>query len=532
MRNKALIALLLIVVLPVAALGWLGLRLLNSERQALEHRVQALVDAQLVAIDDLLSAYFASQRTALLADIQKLPSDTSALRAYSRTKPLVRQVFVMDGQGERVHPPRSAPLTEVEQRFLQRSADIWRNRDILYQSGLPRSDAASAAASGTASAQTAKADVPRSDGWYVWHWGTETDLIFWQRTAQRLIGIELEPARVKADLIGLLPTTGDAEDRLDQARIQLLDERGAVAYQWGAFPVTSAKPLAQRPLSHPLGSWKLAYYAPAVEGRDNSRTLGLASALAALALALGALAWYLHREQTRDARLAAQRVNFVNQVSHELKTPLTNIRMFAELLGDQLEHADDKPKRYLEIIVAESQRLSRLILNVLNFGRMQREALSLHRQPGTIDEAVATTLEAFRPALEGKSVAINFTGAAPASVSFDRDALEQILNNLLSNVEKYAAAGARVDIETAQSGELSIVRVRDYGGGIPKQERERIFQAFYRLSSKLSDGVTGTGIGLTIARELARLHGGDLRLLESESGALFELSLTTTKVAP
>lgn len=211
MRNKALIALSLIVLLPVAALGWLGVRLQNSERQALEHQVQALIDAQLVAIDDSLSSYFSARRADLLADTQVLASDVGTLRAYSRSKPLVRQVFLMDAQGERLHPPRDAPLTETEQRFLERSADIWRNRDILYQSAPPASQR-------SAPSEVAETNAPRSDGWYVWHWGTETDLIFWQRGIDRLIGIELEPARVKADLIGLLPATGSNADRLGQAR--------------------------------------------------------------------------------------------------------------------------------------------------------------------------------------------------------------------------------------------------------------------------------------------------------------------------
>ncbi len=518
MRRKALIALLLIVVLPVAALGWLGLRLQSSERQALEHRVQTLIDAQLVAIDDSLSAYFTARRGELLAEIDALADGTAALRNYARERPLVRQVFIMDAKGERLHPPTNAALTEAERRFLQRSADIWRNRDILYQSveALPPQE------------QSSNGEPKRSDGWYVWHWGTETDLIFWRRSAQRLIGIELEPARVKADLIALLPASGSADDRLGQARVQLIDDRGTVAYQWGAYqPKAEAKALALRPLSHPLGSWKLAYYAPAVAAGGGARALTLGSALAALALALGGLGWFLYREHTRAARLAAQRVNFVNQVSHELKTPLTNIRMYAELLNEHIEAAEEKPRRYLDIIVAESQRLSRLILNVLSFGRMQREVLRLHRQPGCVDDVVGATLEAFRPALETKAMAISFARGAPATVSLDRDALEQILNNLFSNVEKYAAGGARLEVTTSQDARRSTVRVRDYGAGIPRRERERIFEPFYRLSSKLSDGVTGTGIGLTIARELARQHGGDLQLLDSEPGALFEVSLET-----
>ncbi|MFO1351840.1 MAG: histidine kinase dimerization/phospho-acceptor domain-containing protein [Gammaproteobacteria bacterium] len=392
MRTPLLIALALIVLLPVGALGWLGLRLMASEQQALEHRVQTLVDAQLSAIDETLAGYFAAREAEFIAAAADLPQETEALRRYIQHAAPVRQVFIMDAQGERVHPPRNAPLTESEQRFLERSADIWRDKDIIYQGGgaapAPAAPTANPAPPSVSSAARPsapiKAEGTRTRGWYVWHWGAETDLIFWRRDAQgELLGFELEPAQVMADLIALLPATGGADDRLGDARVQLIDDRGTVVYQWGGFqPDPAQHALAVRPLGHPLGSWKLSYYAPALAAGQGARWLTLVSALTALALAVGGLALYLYREHTREMRIAHQRVNFVNQVSHELKTPLTNIRMYAELLADQIDEAEDKPRRYIDIIVAESQRLSRLILNVLNFARLQRQRLGLRRQPG------------------------------------------------------------------------------------------------------------------------------------------------------
>lgn len=540
MRSKALIALALIVLLPVAALGWLGLRVLGSEQQTLQNRVQALINTQLNSVDETLASYFAARQSELLADAQRLAVETDALRQYVQRAGRVRQVFVMDAKGERVHPPRVAPLSEAEQRFLQRSAEIWRNRDILYQGGgSTGAESPLTPSLGSAREPANRAQSVPAHGWYVWHWGAETDLIFWTRDASsRLIGFELEPARVMADLIGLLPVSDDVKDRLGDARMRLSDDRGRIVYQWGAWhdvkQTEAAKPLAVRPLGHPLGSWKLAYYAAPLAQKSGAGWFIMASILGALAFALGGLALYLYREHTREIRNAQQRVNFVNQVSHELKTPLTNIRMYAELLADQLgEHDDDsKPRRYLGVIVAESQRLSRLILNVLNFARLQRERLQLHRQPGRVDDVVSATLNSFRPALQAKGIAIDFRPNAPQTVSLDADALEQILNNLLSNVEKYAAAGGRLEVATSHAGTHSQVTVRDYGPGIPARERERIFAPFYRLSDRLSDGVTGTGIGLTIARELARLHGGELRLIEGDNGAAgacFQLSLRTAE---
>jgi len=332
---------------------------------------------------------------------------------------------------------------------------------------------------------------------------------------------------VLADIIDRLPATGETADHTDQGRIRLLDGRGSIAYQWGRFQPQEQQPaLAVLPLSHPLGGWKLAYLAPPLQGQDRYRWV-LLVVLAALAATLVGLAFYLYREHTREARLARQRVNFVNQVSHELKTPLTNIRMYAELLEGQIPEDEDRCRRYLGVILAESQRLSRLIANVLNFPRQQRDSLRLRTQTGSVDQMVNGVLAAFRPALESKGMRVEFQAGAGQMVNLDPDVVEQILNNLLSNVEKYAAEGKRVQVKTQQQGKQTLIAIRDWGPGIPQRERERIFQAFYRVSSRLNEGVSGTGIGLGITRDLARLHGGDLCLLPTEQGACFQVTLET-----
>jgi signal transduction histidine kinase len=117
-------------------------------------------------------------------------------------------------------------------------------------------------------------------------------------------------------------------------------------------------------------------------------------------------------------------------------------------------------------------------------------------------------------------------------VEFDRDAVEQILGNLFSNVEKYAASGGRMEVTSTQQGTTTSIVVSDRGPGIPKGQEERIFAPFHRLSNKLSDGVAGTGIGLSIARDLARKHGGDLRVVPSAAGASFLLELQTPAPPP
>ncbi len=232
------------------------------------------------------------------------------------------------------------------------------------------------------------------------------------------------------------------------------------------------------------------------------------------------LALYLYREQTRELREAARKVEFVSQVSHELKTPLTNIRMYAEMLDDQLEDAPQQ-RNYLGIIISESQRLGRLIGNVLNFSRTP----PLHVSEVEIDALVRQTLDHFLPGFRSRGLEVYTDLQAGIRIHSDADMLEQILNNLLSNVEKYAAGGGTVDVATRVADGQLLVSVRDHGAGIPAAERRKIFEPFYRIDNSLTEGVSGTGIGLTIARQQASRLGGELLVSDARPGARFTLKL-------
>jgi signal transduction histidine kinase len=525
LQKKIAISLLLLVLLPVGILGWFGMRMAQNEQQVLELQVQTLRFAQLKSIDDALQSYFQSEQEKLLATATSLKLDTESLRTFARSSPQVRQVMVLGADGKRIFPPQDDALTMSERQFIQRTNAIWENPALLSdRSELGAPPASSKKASPSDDAQ-------RAHGWYAWHWNAELNHVFWRRdSSNRLVGFELSPVRVLSDVISRLPETGSG-DNLPDANIRLINANGQVAYQWGQYKAAEKeKSQAMLPLSHPLGSWKLEYYAPKLAVGVAANRFSMLAAIGALTLALAGLAYYLYREQAREMRMAGQRVNFVNQVSHELKTPLTNIRMYAELLENELaddEFENGRQRKYLSIINAESLRLSRLIANVLSFGSADKKHLVLHPKPAIADDIIARCIEAFMPALRAKSIEVRFDAHAGDKVRIDTEVLEQILNNLISNVEKYASGGPRMEIASSFKGGLTTILVRDFGPGIARREQKKIFQPFYRISSKLTDGVAGTGIGLSIARELARLHGGDLTLSAVPEGACFCLTLLT-----
>lgn len=381
---------------------------------------------------------------------------------------------------------------------------------------------------------TRTSSQPKDSGWIAWYNNTQLQHIYWQSTANNeVIGFAINSARLLSDLINLLPdqTEVNSNVQLTNAGIYLKNSRGDISYEWGNIELTpdNLKPLKTINLSHPLGSWRLEYISPSLSPTQDRWLEKLLVILVTLT-ALSLLGWMIYREQTRESRLARQRVNFVNQVSHELKTPLTNVRMYAEMLDNHLEEDQTKPKRYLSVINNESQRLSRLIDNVLSFSRLERDSVELSLQAGTVDACIRNTLQAFAPAFTQRGLEPIFQSKCASTVMIDPHCTEQILNNLLSNIEKYAANSGKVSIECWQKNSTTFIRIHDNGPGIDMSAANQIFNQFYRVSNKLTDGVTGTGIGLSIARELARKHGGDLVLESSKCGACFLLSLHTPEV--
>lgn len=527
-------AALLAAPIVVVAIG--GAALVAREAEARRAAARRDADLRLQTLSGELAALLGDLEAELLAALRELPErgtpaavlaeadGVDALAALSRVHPLVVATFALDARGQRTYPPSGALATDDEQAFVARTRAIWSGVAPIYTP--PRPEGAPAAASlGNVSRELKQAAAPPpapTTGWLAWHWEEGLHLLFYVRRARDTLGVELDRTALVARYVGRLPN-----DEPGGARVSLVDARGDVVYAWGHAPWTRPPaPLASLALPHPLDSYRLTYV---VEGGDTSTGLGPPLALTAVVLALVALAFVVARERGRALREAEARMSFVTQVSHELKTPLTNIRLYAELLGEALEGLDDDaveaPRRHLAVIDLETQRLSRLIHDVLSFSRRQSGRLELHPREVDVGELAARVLAQFAPSFAAKGLVATLHGAAPAPRALDPDAVAQILGNLLSNAEKYAASGGAIAVELAQDGASTTIAVRDHGPGVPAAERARIFEPFYRSSDALSDGAAGTGIGLTIARALAELHGGALVVEDAAPGARFRLTL-------
>lgn len=528
MRPRLIAIFLLIVLTPIGLLAWLGVRVARNEQEIVHREFQELLDGRLKDTRAVIARLIQERERDLLRITDLRATDAATIRELVRKNPTISQIFVLGADGKRLHPPAEGPFTSSEVEFLQRAGQVWRDKGVFYR---PSEEAASATTRG----EPLREKTPpagQGQGWYVWYWDNGIHLVFWRRTTSALVvGVELDRARLLADMVGELPDTDPLDPHPSDGLIRLVDSDGATLYQWGGYqPPKDGAPAAASALEYPLNSWGLRYFTSAGEvGGSLGRgvAFNLISGLLAATIALVGLGAYFYRESSREFREAAQRVSFVNQVSHELKTPLTNIRMYAELLEQHVGDDDPKAAQFLDIVVSECRRLSRLISNVLTFSRRQRDKLTLRMAVGNVDDLIRSVIESFRLSMEAKGVKVEFSAGAGKAVQFDADAVEQILGNLFSNVEKYAASGGEMKVASRQEGDRTVVTVSDRGPGIPADQRHRIFEPFYRLSNQVSDGVTGTGIGLAIARDLARRHGGDLTLVPAPEGACFELVLRT-----
>jgi signal transduction histidine kinase len=246
------------------------------------------------------------------------------------------------------------------------------------------------------------------------------------------------------------------------------------------------------------------------------RPLYLATLLVVVSVALSG-AYLFWRDVQRDIHVAEMRSQFVSSVSHELKTPLTAIRMFAEtLLGRRMDPSIQH--EYLETIVNESERLTRLLDNVLDFSKIESGNKAYHAVPQPLGEVVRGAAKAMHYAFtqQGFDLRIAVDDRIPL-VAVDADAIQQAVLNLLSNAMKYSGDARVVEISLSRDGDDAVIAVVDHGVGIAAGEHQRIFEKFYRVHNDSTARVAGTGLGLTLVDHVARGHGGRV-CVESSPG--------------
>ncbi len=474
---------LLAIVAPatiVAVLGWVSLR--QWERSAELLRREQARDMATMAAEKVEMALrhvedgFVDRVQATLAarDV-----DADALTRVVAGEPLIRSLFIVNGRGQLLYPrawpsPRAA---EADREFARRLAD----------------------ASSGAWGRGGKREVPVAGELCV------VTMVNARVTGPLLAAFARDPDVLRRDVLAVSLASLESG-----AVLAVLDERGRPV--WARAPLEGADPLLSVAFRDSLPNWRLAVYQPAGDALRTAVRRQVSVFMAAFVVLCGvivtgiAVTWRLMRRETEMARLKS---DFVANVSHDLKTPLSVIRMFGETL--EMGRVPDEPRRqeYYRVITREAERLSRLIDNVLDFSRIEGGRRRYDIVPTAVEPLVRETLEAFSWPLAQQGFKVDVTVAPDLpEVPMDADAVGQALANLVDNAIKYSADDRALTVEARVEGGELVLAVADRGIGIPRAEHARIFDKFYRVGRSETQGRRGSGVGLSLVRHVAEAHRG------------------------
>jgi len=277
------------------------------------------------------------------------------------------------------------------------------------------------------------------------------------------------------------------------------------------------------PIRNNIGQWDIqAWDRISITQEYNPAIL---SATVLLSLALLTSGFFLYSHQQRALKLAENRVSFVNRVSHELGTPLTNICLNLDLAEEDIECSPQEAQRRLGLVKEEVGRLGRLVSNVLTFAKFKEQRLKTDPHLCDPKEIIDQALRTYKPALlrRGFDIEINIHDIPHCHI--DADALSQITGNLISNVEKYAVSGKWISLNCTHQNDILVLEITDKGPGIPKNKRDDIFRPFIRSRHDTNEGSSGSGLGLTISKDLAENMGGNLIIVSLKKGSQFKLTI-------
>ena len=226
----------------------------------------------------------------------------------------------------------------------------------------------------------------------------------------------------------------------------------------------------------------------------------------------------LRRQNARLRELDRQKDELVSLVSHELKTPLTSVRGYLDLILEDMAEFDDEHRRFLEVLDRSVDRLLKVVEDLLFLARVNERTLTLETQWVDLPAVVGESASRFAPLAEQKDLALTWVADPLPPLRADGVRLAQLVDNLVSNAIKFTPRGGNVEIDVRASEGGAAVRISDSGIGVPASDQSRVFERFFRASNSDEGTSAGTGLGLTIAKAITEAHGGELRL-ESTEGA-------------
>lgn len=588
-KYKIILILSLCIGLAAAGLAFMAFRYARHEQEFRKSEARDILSSECEILAERALALLRQEQKRIFLALESTRAEKDSVLALQRKSPLIRETFITNLKGAPIFPARQSHFfTRYDALFFERISTKSDGKQISQLSapspvlakksyGKDRSSISlhDSFIGGQRKIVARKAQIARAEalqaeslpqkpnlappqpslsapngkrvmlsrfgialeygenGWIPWFAGNRFCPIAWARSRKspgKIIGAEIETIAILSRLISLFP-----QKFPDYYRFELTDSHGKRVHGTGFKPKSerdfeNISPVITIPVSPTIApNWQIrGYIDPAYSPGGKSFAMASLLQIISLILVIGAAGGILFWLVRREVLIAGQKTSFVANVSHELKTPLTSIRMYAELLLEKSEKlSPDKQKKYLSIVLAESERLSRLISNVLNFSRMEAGEKKYNPTLINLNELLMEISEAHSHAATENGMEIKLDlPTEELKAMLDRDSLIQIIQNLISNAFKYAKDGGELTISLSKGRDMIIAEIMDRGKGIPLNSRSKIFNKFYRCDDSLTAETKGSGLGLSIARGLIRDHGGDLTYSPRPGGgSIFRITI-------
>ena len=507
-----LLLLILIVLLPALFYSVYEINSLSSTEQLMEEIYRRQMDAVLFSLNqyawDVVGTWAASVDNAAAGSA----ADTGMALFLSRTRP-VRAVLLADsaGSGVRLYG-RGGRLSAREDEMERVLSGDSRRLEQLRRFARQNYRRLEPVALDTTS-------------------GAEGDLlILFSRLADANVmgvaGLMLDPAVFVRDVLG-----AKIRDATGQEFVL------AVFRGEEPEPVIAPEPAAAGDLRQRRNLWVLPSYTVGIGPRGatieevlRGRFIQNLVLIIFVDIILVVGAWLAYRLFRREMELVRMKSDFVSTVSHELRTPLALIRMYAETLEMGRLQDEDKRREYHATILRESERLSRLVNNILSFSRIEAGRKQYHFGEVQVNSVVEGVLETYRHHLEanGFTPELRLAKALPL-IHADAEALSEALINLVDNAVKYSRQEKFIRVSTGRDGAEVYLEVEDHGVGIAPQHHRRVFETFYRVTDGDVHDTKGTGLGLALVQHIVDAHGGRVTLTSTPGeGSRFRMSFPVT----
>jgi two-component system sensor histidine kinase VicK len=293
-------------------------------------------------------------------------------------------------------------------------------------------------------------------------------------------------------------------------RLQVMDQGREISQLQAGISTHGPRFILKRGFPSPFAFLNATLSCDEIPRSEGRNTLMAMMVVLGVIFLTGLFAIYKSAQTIVD--LSERRSQFVSSVTHELKTPLTNIRMYIEMLEQGIAKDSEREQEYFQIINSEGSRLSRLINNVLDLAKLEKKQRSLTLTEGTFEEVVAEVQAVMQAKLQQEGFTLKIVQENIRPFHYDGEAMIQVLINLIENSLKFcqSAENKEITIRIYQDAGRIKITVSDHGPGIPRHALKKVFDDFYRVDNALARKTRGTGIGLALVKKFVNLSGGEV----------------------